>query len=66
MLLRKVKLTGLMMMPDGGMRNVELSGPNNHGLWKGCYGVLFTALISHNAVGIAPLTDYADLIKTYV
>ena len=43
MLLRKVKLTGLMMMPDGEIRNVELPGPNNHGLWKGCYGVLMTA-----------------------
>ena len=65
-LLRKVKLTGLMMMPGGEMRNVELSGPATHGLWEGCHGILFTALISHDAVGIAALTDYADLIKMYV
>ena len=42
------------------MQNVELLGPNNHGLWEGCDGALLTPLYHMTQY------HYADLIKTSV
>ena len=64
-LLRKMKCTGLQLMPGGDMRHVELPGPPTFGMWERCYKCLKTGLLQLKAVGIAKLLRYFEMQKMY-
>ena len=64
-LLRKLRCTGLQLMPGGDLRNIELAGPPTFGMWERCNNCLKTGLIQLQAVGIAKLLRYHELHKRY-
>jgi hypothetical protein len=62
---RKMLLTGLSFRPDGTLVKVELKGPPDLETWHSCYRLLRTARISFQAVTVARLDAYNDLIHRY-
>ena len=64
-MLRKIKLTGMTFLANGEMRTIEIWAQPPV-MWCGCYDVLETGLISWEAVCIAFICGYRDVIKTYV
>ena len=64
-LMRKLRLTGLMLTAGGDLRNVELAGPPTFGMWERCYACLKTGLLMLGAVSISNLLKYHDLMKKY-
>ena len=64
-LMRKLRMTGMQLMPGGDFRQVELAGPPTFGMWQRCYMCLKTGLLMLKAVSIAKLLKYHEQQKRY-
>jgi hypothetical protein len=64
-LLRAMKMTGMVMMPDGSFSNQEFKGPPTFAMWSECYNILQTGLIFLDTVELGPLDSYKDMIQKY-
>ena len=64
-LMRKLKMTGMQVMPGGDFRQIELSGPPTFGMWERCYQCLKTGLLMLKAVKISKLLRYHSQQKLY-
>jgi hypothetical protein len=64
-LVRKIKLTGLQIMPGGEMRSVEFFGPPSYEVWDKCYTLLQTGMVMFDQVDLGNLMIYLDKVKGY-
>jgi hypothetical protein len=64
-IIRKLKLTGLLLNSSGELFRSELSGPSNYEQWECCYMVYRTALIMLEMVSPAACDLYRDHVKQY-
>ena len=62
-IMKKIKLRGMVINSAGEFQPVELVGPPTFEAWEDGYGVLETALISHNAVDLGGIIGYHDHMK---
>eukprot|EP00435_Cladocopium_sp_Y103_P045514 s2395_g13.t1 len=60
---RKLKLSGVAIGRDGVIRQVELQGPPNIGVWLQSYNVLLTILVMRKAVDLGVLLKYRSHIE---
>ena len=65
-IMKKLKLQGMVLMPGGEMKHIEISGPSTFPLWEGCYDVLETGLVQLDVVRLARTTGYHDLFRHYI
>jgi len=64
-MMRKLKLTGLVMNGSGELMRTELVGPMTFGQWDACYNVFRTACIMLDIATPAALDAYRDHIRRY-
>ena len=64
-LMRKLRKSGMQLMPGGDFRQVELAGPPTFGMWQRWYMCLKTGLLMLKAVSIAKLLKYHEQQKRY-
>ena len=64
-MMRRLRLTGLLMGEGGHLRHVELPGPPDFAMWEKCYRVLRTGLLMLEAVSVSALDAYAAHFKRY-
>ena len=62
---RKVKLTGMVMGPDGKLQNIELKGPPNYETWEECFSLWQTGMVMLQAISFATTERYKETIKQY-
>ena len=64
-LLKKIKLSGLQIMPDGGLRVVELAGPPTFEMWEKCMQVFRTGCLMLGLLTSSRIDSYVNVIKAY-
>ena len=65
-IMKKLKLQGMVLMPGGDMKMVEIAGPSAFPLWQTCYDVLETGLVQLDIVKIARTSNYHEVFKHYI
>jgi len=64
-LLKKIKLSGMQIMPNGVLHNIELAGPPNFEMWEKCMTVFKTGCIQLELLSPARVEAYMNVIKSY-
>eukprot|EP00971_Amphidinium_carterae_P143014 2833576-Amphidinium_carterae.1 len=63
--LKKLRLTGMQIMPDGGLQQVEMKGPTTYHMWEKSYVILRTGLLMLDAVTLGHLDSYMRMVRGY-
>ena len=64
-IVRKLKLTGLMLGPSGELFRSEMLGPMSYEQWAACFAVYRTAMVMLGFASPAALDSYHDHIRQY-
>ena len=64
-LLKKIKLSGMQIMPNGTLNTVELAGPPTFEMWEKCMTVFRTGCIQLGLLTPARVDAYIDVVKSY-
>ena len=63
--LRRNRITGLVLGPDGNLHTIEQYGPSHIAEWLRCYAVFEAAAIMFNLIGFSRLKKYREKIQDY-
>lgn len=64
-LLHAMKMTGMVIMPDGTLQSQEFKGPPSYAIWNEPYSVLQTGLLFLDTVELGPRDDHRNMIRRY-
>ena len=62
-IMKKLKLQGMVLLPGGEMRHIEIPGPSTFPLWEGCFDELETGLVQLDIVKLARTATYHDIFR---
>ena len=64
-MVRKLKMSGLILNPSGELFRTELSGPMDYEQWEACYNVFRCALVMLNIASPSAADAYRDHVRQY-